>query len=190
LVSDDRVAFVAEFVKVSVVRPDVLRADCLNAELHNLPARYSIGLVLSTPILKLRKTTADLAKCLRNRLSDIPSFERDREIEIHGNTVKISLHSHEEIRSQKVWAIAANRRSNADILSNAIQIFEDRISAKAKKCAALVGKQPLWLALLNDYWLADSGTYEQALSCISPVHPFDKILLIHRNGAICRLFER
>jgi hypothetical protein len=165
--------------------------DCLNAKLHDLiPARYSIGLVLSTPILKLRKTTADLAECLRNRLLDIPSFERDREIEIHGNIVKISLHGHEEIRSQKVWAMAANRHSNANILLNAIQILEDRISAKAKKCAALVGKQPLWLALLNDYWLADSGTYEHALSCISTVHPFDKILLIHRNRAVYRLFER
>ena len=144
--------------------------DGLNTKLHGLiPARYSIGLVLSTPILKLRKTTADLAKCLRNRLSYIPSFERDREIEIHGNTVKISLHSHEKIRSQKVWAVAANRRSNADILLNAIQILEDRISDKAKKCTALVGKQPVWPALLNDYWLADSGIYEHALSCISTV---------------------
>jgi hypothetical protein len=73
---------------------------------------------------------------------------------------------------------------------NAIQILEDRISAKAKKCTALVGKQPLWLALLNDYGLADSGIYEDALSGISTVHLFDKILLIHRNGAVCRLFER
>jgi hypothetical protein len=165
--------------------------ECLNAELRDLiPVRYSIGLALSTPILKPRKTTADLAECLRNRLSDLPSFERDTEIEIRGNTVKISLRGHEEIRSQKVWAVAANRHSNADILLNAIQILQDRISAKAKKCAALVGKQPLWLALLNDYWLADSGAYEHALSCISTVHPFDKILLVQRNGAVCRLFER
>jgi hypothetical protein len=165
--------------------------DGLNAKLHDLiPDGYSIGLVLSTPILKPRKTTSDLAKYLCNRLSDIPSFERDTEIAIHGNAVKISLHSHEEIRRRKVWAVAANRHSNANIQLNAIQILEDRILVKAKKCAALVGRQSLWLALFNDYWLADSGTYEQALSCISPVHPFDKILLIRGNGAVCRLFER
>lgn len=163
--------------------------DDLNAKLHDvIPDSYSIGLVLSTPILKLRKTTADLAGYLRTRLSDVLSFEFNTEIETNGNTVKISLHRHEEIQRKKVWAVATNRHSNPNIALNAVQILEDRIFVKARKCAELAGKQPIWLALFNDYWLADSGTYEQAISCISRNHPFDNILLIHGNGAVFRLF--
>ena len=133
--------------------------DDLNAKLHDLvPDRYSIGLVLSTPILKLRKTTADLAEWLRSWLSDISSSEPNAaEIKINGNTVKISLRRHEEIQRKKVGAAALNRHSNANIAVNATHILADRIVVKAKKCAALVGRQPLWLALLNDYWLADSS---------------------------------
>ena len=187
-ITDDRGNYRSRASDDAAISPLV---DDLNAKLHDLiPDRHSIVLVLSTPILKRRKTTADLAKYLRNRLSEIPSFEGDTKIEIRGNTIKISLHSHEKIQIRKVRAVAANRHSDADIALNAVQILGGCIFVKAKKCSMLIGKQPLWLALFNDYRLADSGTYEQALSCLSEDHPFDKILLIGGNGVVDRLFER
>jgi len=164
-------------------------ASYLNVELHNLiPERYSISLVLSTPIFNVRKTKTDLVKFLRR--CDIQSFASAKEIQIQGNTIKISLRCHEETQTTKVWIAANNRSSNPDILSNAIDILEDRIVTKARTCSTLVGKQPLWLALLNDYFLAEASDYETALLCISASHPFDIILLISRDGQVDALFER
>ena len=167
--------------------PTTVLADHLNVKLHKLiPDRYSIGLVLSTPISNVRKTASDLAKCLSG--SDIHSFVNPKEVQIQGNIIKISLHFHEETQTRKVWIVAMSRSSDANILSNAIKILEERIISKAKTCSALIGKQPLWLALLNDYFLADASDYERA-SCISADHPFDKILLIGRDGQVDPLYN-
>jgi hypothetical protein len=55
---------------------------------------------------------------------------------------------------------------------------------KARKCAMLVGKFPIWLALLNQYWLADIETYKVALSYYSSKHPFERIIIIEGGGSI------
>lgn len=169
--------------------PITVLANYLNLNLAKLiPDRYSIGLVLSTPILNFRKTTFDLAECLSR--SDIRSFEKPKEVQIQGNIIKIFLYFHEETQTRKVWIVATHRSSDRNILSNTIQTLEDRIIRKTRTCSALIGKQPLWLALLNDYFLAVASDYEHALSCISADHPFDKILLISREGQVNSLFEK
>ena len=169
--------------------PITYLANELNLKLHNLiPDRHSIGLVLTTPISNVRKTATDLAHCLCH--SDIQSFSSAKEMQIQGNTIKVQLYCHEELQKQKVWIVATNRNSDPNILANAMYILKERIVRKTKTCRTLVGKQPLWLALLNDYFLADTSTYERALSCISVVHPFDKILLISRGAQVDPLFER
>ena len=135
--------------------PTTVLANHLNVKLHKLiPDRYSIGLVLSTPLLNVRKMTSDLVECLSR--SDINSFANTKEIQIQGNVIKISLYFHEETQTRKVLIAATNRSSDRNILSNAIQILKDRIIRKAKTCSGLIGKQPLWLALLNDYFLYGS----------------------------------
>jgi hypothetical protein len=55
---------------------------------------------------------------------------------------------------------------------------------KAEKCKHLVTRGPLWLALLNDYWLTGADTYRYALSMLSVKHPFDKILIVDNNGTV------
>ncbi len=164
-------------------------ANDLNVKLNAvIPDRYSIGLVFSTPILNVRKTISDLTKHLGR--SDIRSLAHAKEVHIQGNRISISLHYHEETQTRKVWCAATNRSSDPNILSNAFHILGDRITEKSKKCSALIGKQPLWLALLNDYFLADASDYERALSCIAVDHPFDMVLLIGRDGQVDSLFER
>ena len=64
-----------------------------------------------------------------------------------------------------------------------------RIIAKAEKCKRIGELMPIWLVLLNEYWLADADTYREALASISRRHPFEKILLINSDGSVSRLFE-
>jgi hypothetical protein len=45
------------------------------------------------------------------------------------------------------------------------------------------------LALLNDYRLADSETYSQAIKMISEKHDFQKILLVSDQGVVSELSE-
>ena len=159
-------------------------ANDLVAELqHLIPEGHTIYLVLSSPLLKLRQTKAALSEMLRNSLSDSEFFTTATEIEIHGNPIAISRNHHGEAHCKKLVAMFPHRHSNPDILSNTWQILEDRINVKAKKCAALVGRKPLWLALFDDYWLTDAHAYKYALSSFSPMHSFEKILVVdgHRR---------
>jgi hypothetical protein len=165
-------------------------ANVLDDELKNLiPNGYTIGLVLSSPILSLRKTRAKLAQILRTHIADLASLETDRKIQINGNDITIYLNHHGEKNFRKVSAAFLNRSSNPNVLSNVTQILEDRITTKARKCDRLQEPAPIWLALLNDYWLTDADTYRYALSRLSLEHPFEKILLVNGDRSVSPLYE-
>jgi hypothetical protein len=90
--------------------------------------------------------------------------------------------------SEKLHGIVTNQKSNPDILLNARCSLEDRIATKATICDALSLKGAVWLALLNDYWLADDDTYKRAFKAIAITHPFEKILLVSGSGAVAQLY--
>jgi hypothetical protein len=159
-------------------------ADALNDELsHLIPDGYTIGLVLSSPILEYRKTKAQLAQTIRGHIADLQSLQTDRDIQINGNVITISLTHRENTQYKKVSAVFMNRSSSANILSNAAYILEDRIATKTRKCAHLLHRAPIWLALLNDYWLTDADTYRLALSRLTLQYPFQRILLVNGDGS-------
>ncbi|WP_271611455.1 hypothetical protein [Bradyrhizobium sp. CCBAU 21360] len=164
-------------------------ADALNDELgHLIPDGFTIGLVLSSPILELRKTRARLAQIIRAHIANFKSLESDQTIQINGNSITIGLTHHEDTQYKKVSAVFMNRNSSANILVNATQILEDRITTKARKCAHLLDRDPVWLALLNDYWLAEPDTYRVALSRLTIQHPFERILLVSGDGSVHLLY--
>jgi hypothetical protein len=66
---------------------------------------------------------------------------------------------------------------------------QDRIRIKAQKCVALKFSGPIWLALLNDYFLAEPETYVHALKSIAVTHPFEKVLLVSGGGAVAVLVD-
>jgi hypothetical protein len=59
---------------------------------------------------------------------------------------------------------------------NASHLLIDRIRAKSLRCSGL--KKPVWLALLNNYWLADARTYTKAAQELYLDHCFERIFLI------------
>ena len=122
-------------------------ANALNDELGDLiPDELTIGLVLSSPILLLRKTKAKLGLMLREYAADLSSLRDDRKIEINGNKITVYLNRHGEAGHKKVSAAITNCSSNPNIHANVLQILEDRIVTKARKCERLDRNGPIWLA--------------------------------------------
>jgi hypothetical protein len=163
-------------------------ADALNNELNSLiPDGYTIGLVLSSPILKHRKTKSQLEQVIRDQITDLQTLQTERKIQINGNTITVCPAYHGDLQYKKVSAVFMNRSSSPDILSNAAHILEDRIATKMRKCAHL-SRGPIWLALFNDYWLTDVDTYRSALSRLTLQHPFQKILLVNGDRSVHSLY--
>ena len=157
----------------------------LNLELCGLvPKGVTILLTLSTPMVgKRRKTKAALANFLREKLVDIQSFTDETKFDANGNVVSIRPTQGRE-GHDKIVGIILPQDSKIDILFNVEQILGTLIARKIKTCATLVGGKPLWLALLNEYPLASAQDYKDVLSQFSTKHPFEKIVLVSRDGTV------
>jgi hypothetical protein len=160
----------------------------LNRELGGLvPKGVTILLTLCAPLVgKQRKTKAALTSFLREKLADSQSFTDETRFDANGNVVSIRPIRE---RCEKIFGIILPQHSNTDIRFNAWQILENLITRKTKTCAGLVGEKALWLALLSDYPLASSQEYKDVLSRFSTKHPFEKIVVVTREGTVEPIFE-
>ena len=165
----------------------VLRlCDEVNEELKNIiPSGVYILLTISAPLNKIRQTKADLI----NEIKAIVQKKTPKKqvVEINQNKVKIQLISGDRPSGKKVVGIVPNQNSSPDILANVQYILSERINDKIKKCSKVVHR-PLWLALFNDYWLAEPDTYELAMNKLSIKHPFERICLVLGNKEVHNLY--
>ena len=88
---------------------------------------------------------------------------------------------------KKVFGFVQARNANADIGLNALVILADRIRAKEQICARLSLDCPRWLALFNDYWLADADTYLWAYREAQIPHGFERIYMVTDHGQVTAL---
>jgi hypothetical protein len=109
-----------------------------------------------------------------------PSYRR----KIEGSEVSISV-CRERPSRNKIGGFIVNKNSSSDISLNARMVLEDRIQEKDRICRSLSG--PIWLALINDYWLADVNTYNAAYKAVGYQHCFERILLVSTNGTVDEL---
>jgi hypothetical protein len=150
---------------------------------HRVPDGRTVILTVYAPVHNARKTKTRLEEILLAHLAvgkDVDVTE-----DIYGNSIAIRVSSYHGIDDAKIHGLVPHQKSSPDILFNARYALDDRIMVKAAKCQSIPG--PLWLALLNDYWLADDATYQQAFKMQSRAHPFDKILLVAKSGAVVEL---
>lgn len=150
--------------------------DELDDELGaDIPSGIYILLTLHSPIVKIRK----FKELLKHQLAlAIKSNEMiDKEIEINGNKVRVHIIKGERPSGKKILGIIANKNSSSNISDNARYILGQRLEEKTRKCAK-VKHRPLWLALFNDYWLAEPGSYQKAIKESSVEHPFERIFLV------------
>ena len=155
-----------------------------------IPTGRKVLLILSAPIYSARKLKPRLSEEIISLVERAGEEDITVEREILNN--KITIHHFPEDRSsaKKIAGLVQNEKSDADILANAKTILADRIAVKAAKCNPLTSSGPVWLALFNDYWLADIDTYRQAMAQITYEHPFERILVVSGNKSVTVLYEK
>jgi hypothetical protein len=153
----------------------------LNTKLSSsLPDDVSLLIGLWVPVSNAQR----FRKVLTEWIAEVASapdkgFQEEREIE--GSKVSVSVIP-ERRAGKKIAGFVVNTNSSADIGLNARLLLEDRIRAKSDICAHL--PKPIWLAVLNDYWLADANTYAVAGRQVKLKHCFERIFLVSDRGAV------
>ena len=149
----------------------------------NLPEGVSLLVGLWVPVPNASRFKKTLTQWVaRIAVAPEQSFKEEREIE--GSKVSVSVV--EQLPSgKKIAGFVVNRNSSADISMNARLILEDRIRSKAEICGRL--PRPVWLAVLNDYWVADANTYAAAGRQLNISHCFERIFLVSDQGAVNEL---
>ncbi len=154
--------------------------DELKEELRDeIPDGRGVILVLGYPFLNKRAVKGPLKARIRDLLSH-PSAQCIQET-FFGNKIEISISNNGA--KDVVGLIIRSSLPLNDNLTTAWGILEERIAIKAETCRPFKFGPPIWLALRNGYPLADIETYRQAMSMFSVDHPFEKILLISRDGS-------
>ncbi|MDP9139679.1 MAG: hypothetical protein M3O62_02665 [Pseudomonadota bacterium] len=148
-----------------------------------LPGDISLLVGLWVPVEDPRKFRSALTTWVTQvAMTPRDGFKEERIIA--GDRVRLSVIPRRS-SGKKIVGYVSNRNSSADMGLNARLLLGDRIQTKREACASLPGR--LWLALLNDYWLADEGTYAAASRQLQIVHPFERILLVSDRGTVSDL---
>lgn len=156
----------------------------LNADIGpTLPDGISLLVGLEMPIQNPSKYRKTLRTWVA-RVATAPVLNDKEERDIQGSKTWISVIPARP-SGKKIVGIVSNRNSSADIGLNARLILEDRIRTKSDICAPL--KKPIWLALFNDYWLADNDTYASAAREIKGDHCFERIFLVSEDAVVSEL---
>jgi len=150
----------------------------------SVPEGKIVQLILTSPILNLRKFKARLYIALNQLLNqdDIGGIAEERNI--LGNVVKIKVLSHSAPNGKKISCVISHEKSDSNILGNAARILRQCILKKASQYSSIAGSHAVWLILFNDYWLADVDTYRQAMNQLSIEHPFRRIVLVSGNETV------
>jgi hypothetical protein len=153
--------------------------DELDSKLkRDIPPEVDILLTLYVPVENARMYKKQLHSYLKKTIGEGVRIGDRAEFNIANAKVKISIIPNREQSQKKIVGLIINDNSNAHILSNAEVILAGRILDKVEKCRNIKHQGAKWLALFNDYWLADDETYAMALSNICVQHDFRKILVI------------
>ena len=103
--------------------------------------------------------------------------EIEKILETNENKIKIHIVNGRRVSEKRVFGIISNTNTSPDILKNVHFLISKSIKDKTKKCSN-ISHRPLWLALFNDYWLANEEHYMEAIKTLSIDHPFEKLFLI------------
>ena len=148
-----------------------------------LPEEISLFIGLWVPVSNASRFKRTLTEWV-GQISVAPEQGFNEEREIEGSKVTVSV-IEQRPSGKKIDGFVVNKNSSADIGLNARLVLEDRIRSKADICGRLT--KPIWLAVLNDYWLADADTYALAARQLNMSHCFDRIFLVSDQGAVNEL---
>lgn len=149
----------------------------------SLPTNISLLVGVEMPVPNATKFKTKLATWV-SQIAAAPVLGERHETTIENLKATVSVVP-ERSMGKKIAGFVSNNNSSADILANARLILEDRIRTKSDLCTPLA--KPVWLALLNDYWLADADTYALAARQIATTHCFERIFLVLGNATVTEI---
>lgn len=157
----------------------------LNSKMgKEIPPEINILLTLYVPVENARNYKKQLYQLLNDTLRKGIEIGNEYEFNIAGEKVEINIIPIRKYSQKKVVGIIFNKNSSTHIQSNAEIILSERLLDKVKKCKNIKYQGSKWLALFNDYWLADHEMYAAALNNITIEHNFDRILVINHAGQV------
>lgn len=148
-----------------------------------LPADVDAFLHFEMPVKNGAKFKSKLAAWMHKLVAEA-KLGVEGESDIEGVRTRVKFIPRRNFQN-RIIGMVGNTNSSPDIGLNAVLVLEDRIRSKNDKCKGLPG--PLWLALLNDYWLADADSYKLAFAKVTVEHCFRRILLVTSNGNVTEL---
>ena len=148
-----------------------------------LPDDTSLLVGLWVPVSNAARFRKELKEWVRE-IAMAPANGTQLERDIDGSRTSVSVIP-ERPSGKRIVGFVVNKNSSADIGLNARLVLEDRIRIKSAICAQL--PKPIWLAVLNDYWLADADSYAEAYRELKLTHCFERIFLVADNGAVSEL---
>lgn len=158
--------------------------DELNTKIGpSLPDDISLLVGLWVPVSNATRFRNGLTDWV-TKVAAAPKKGMQRERDIEGSKTSISVIP-ERPSEKKIVGFVVNTNSSANIRLNALLVLEDRIRTKSEICALL--PKPIWLAVLNDYWLADAESYAAACRQLTLAHCFERIFLVSDAGAVSEL---
>jgi hypothetical protein len=149
----------------------------------SLPEDLSLLIGLWVPV----SNPARFRKLLTAWVTEIaatPEKGWKQERKIDGSRTSVSVIP-ERPSGKKIVGFVVNTNSSADIGLNARLVLQDGIRRKSSICAGL--PKPIWLAVFNDYWLADADTYAAVARELKLTHCFERIFLVSDEGAVTEL---
>ena len=163
--------------------------DDLDLRLKNeVPSDVDIFLTLYMPVENGRKYKKELYAYVREFISKDIKAGDEEEVELLGSKVRILVIPNCEYSEKKIVGVIVNKNSSAYMLGNAQATLAERIHDKVKKCKVIKHRGQVWLALFNEYWLANHETYIQALKTMDVAHDFDRIYIIMGNGSVHQIY--
>ncbi len=162
--------------------------DRLDTELQNtIPTGKYIFIILPTPVNNLRRTEKDLSTIIMQMIN---INDTEKEVEICSNSISISLYEGDRESGKKVVAALPNTKSSANIGGNVSYLLNNRINEKENKREELDGVAEYWLALLNEYWIADEESYQNSYESLDIKHGFDKVLLVNDRKGVHEIYKK
>ena len=149
----------------------------------SVPDSVSLYVVIRVPV----GNGARFRKCLTDWLREIlaapelGTYQR----EIESSKTEISVIPRRPVGKRIAGLVTTQSFFSRNILQNARLILEDRIKTKSARCSELT--KPLWLAMLNDYWLADTDCYGEASGQLKLSHCFDRFFIVFDSCAVSEL---
>jgi len=154
-----------------------------------VPEDRVVLLTLHVPVVNARRFKKDLGQVVRAVLRSCPEVGASSTYQVAGDEVSVDILPERMFPHKKIVGVVVNKHANANILANAKVILCDRLAVKRKKCRNVKAAGPKWLALLNDYWLADWETYTAALASCAASRDFAKIYLVLHSGYVHEIFS-